>query len=42
MSKTFKDVKKFYNGKERTKNREQQRGLKELNQYKGLPIEREF
>jgi hypothetical protein len=42
MSKTFKDVKKYHNGRNREENRNKQRELKQLNQYKDLPIEREF
>jgi hypothetical protein len=41
MSKTFKDVKKYYNGKESINNRKQQRTLKQMSQYAGIGIERE-
>lgn len=41
MSKTFKDVKKYYSGRENFNNRKQQRNVKQINQYVGLAVERE-
>lgn len=41
MSKTFKDVKKYYNGKENITNRKQQRTVKQISQYASMGIERD-